>query len=56
MDSTQAGTLIVQNDKLLALYGQIVPLVQVVVHDVFPLVVVAICCALGAVMAWAATA
>ncbi len=55
MTSDQAAALIAQNDRILALYDQVLPLFQTFTHDVFPFLAVLGSWFAGAVLATAAT-
>jgi hypothetical protein len=49
MTAEQASALIAQNDKILGFLDVLVPLVQFALHDVFPVLCVAIALYLGVV-------
>lgn len=49
MTTEQAAQLIAQNDKLIAFYSDFLPLLKVVVHDIFPACAVGLSAWLGVV-------
>ncbi len=55
MTQEQAAALIAQNESLLNLYYQFVPLFQTFIHDVFPFSSVLLAWTVGCALGWAAT-
>jgi hypothetical protein len=55
MTAEQAAQLIAQNDRILAFYDQFAPLLNSVLHDVFPFLAVALSALMGHWLAKAAT-